>query len=718
MRRACTLTPAAHMLSRPVWGVSSQAHVQRKEERKRMLERLNLHMLNPPQREATTHINGPLLILAGAGSGKTRVITHRIGYLIAKGIAPKHILAVSFTNKAAHEMVERVSKLIGTKTSNKVHLSTFHSLGNEILRKDIGALGYKQPFTILDSADQASIVREVFRELNLDAKIVDPKAVLSLVSRAKMGLCEPAELDEFRYNPDLPFAQRVFGHYQSALKGRNAVDFDDLICLPVRLFREHEAIRLKWAARFQYVMIDEYQDTNHTQLMFLHEIVKEHMNLCVVGDDDQSIYGFRGAVADNILQFDSQYPGAKVIKLEQNYRSTNIILDAANAVIAHNSLRHDKKLWSAKGAGTPIRWIECGSDRDEAEYVASEIEKVKLDHALSYRDFTILYRSNSQARLFEEALRAARIPYEVIGGQDFYDRKEVKDFVAYLQVCFNLEDENSIRRVVNLPHRGVGPVLMERISDLAYEKDESFYSALKRVVADPSVVHGIGDKVAGKLGEFVGLLDEFHARFERIESTQQGSLPEAARELMKRLHFEDHIRSQEGNNKIARRRVENVENLLSDISAFCERHGGSLDKFLNRLALDRSSVSSDEPDASVRLMTFHASKGLEFPCVFMVGVEEGNLPHENSKDSIKDLSEERRLAYVGITRAKELLYLTTVSERKKYGKSELREPSRFLKEIPVHLLARERAEETESLVKHQADRNVKYMELLKKQLGL
>ena len=681
-----------------------------------MLERLNLHMLNPEQREATVHMNGPLLILAGAGSGKTRVITHRIGYLIAKGIAPGNILAVSFTNKAANEMVERVAHLIGKETANKVHLSTFHSLGNQILREDIDALGYKKPFTILDDADQREIVREIFSELNLDSKIVDPKSVLFLIGRAKMAFCEPNALDEFRFNPDIHFAQRAYKLYQSALKGRNAVDFDDLICLPVQLFREHEKIRLKWANKFQYVMIDEYQDTNHTQLMFLHEIVKEHMNLCVVGDDDQSIYGFRGAVADNILQLDSQYPGARVIKLEQNYRSTNMILDAANAVIANNSVRHDKQLWSAKGDGDKLRWIECASDRDEAEFVASEIEKLKLDLNLTYRDFTILYRSNSQARLFEEALRASRIPYEVIGGQEFYDRKEVKDFVAYLKVCFNLTDENSIRRIVNLPPRGLGPVLVERISDYAHENGLSFYKALCDISDDHSTIHGIGPTVGGRLAKFVRLIEEFNARFAEIEETNEGSLPEAARSLMKRLDFEDHIRSQETNNKIARRRVENVENLLSDISAFCERHGGSLDKFLTRLALDRTSVSSEDDDVpnSVRLMTFHSSKGLEFPCVFMVGVEEGYLPHENSQDSLKDLCEERRLAYVGITRAKETLYMTTVSKRTKYGKSESREPSRFIEEIPTHLIAKEYAEETASLAAHQDQRNSKYLELAKK----
>lgn len=679
-----------------------------------LLARLNLDMLNPEQREATCHMKGPLLILAGAGSGKTRVITHRIGYLISQGVKPKSILAVSFTNKAATEMVERVANIIGKQYAKQVYLSTFHSLGNDILRQDIDALGYKKPFTILDDADQREIVKEVFRELNLDPKVVDPRAVLSIISRAKMGFCQPAELREFRFNPDTPFAQRVFKHYQSVLKGRNALDFDDLICLPVRLFKEHEEIRQRYADRFEYVMIDEYQDTNHTQLMFLHEIVKDHMNLCVVGDDDQSIYGFRGAVADNILGFEAAYEGCILIKLEQNYRSTNIILEAANAVIANNTQRKAKRLWSAKGEGDFIRWIECASERDEAEFVAAEIERLKLDLELGYESFTILYRSNAQARLFEEALRQWRIPYEVIGGQEFYDRKEVKDFIAYLKVCFNLSDENNIRRIVNLPPRGVGPVLMERISDFALVNDLSFYEAVKMISERPSCVEGIGNKVAKRLEEFITLIEHYHGRFSAMEKGAEGSMPETARELMKRLDFEDYLRSQESSNKIARRRINNLEGLLSDISSFCERHGGSLDKYLTRLMLDRSSNNDDEPKTSVRLMTFHSSKGLEFPVVFMVGVEEGYLPHENSKDSIKDISEERRLAYVGITRAKEHLYLTTAATRSRYGKAELREPSRFMDEIPEMLIAKERGEETKSLGGHQEDRNLKYLELAKK----
>ena len=681
-----------------------------------MTQHLNLHMMNPEQLAATTHIGGPLLILAGAGSGKTRVITHRIGYLIAQGIAPEHILAVSFTNKAASEMVERVSGLIGTEAASKVYLSTFHSLGYDVLRQDIEALGYKKPFTILDDSDQLALIKEICESEGLDTKIVDPKSIQFLISRAKMALTPPAALKEFRYDPMVGFAQKVYNHYLGALKGRNAVDFDDLICLPVQLFESQEAIRLKYAQRFQYVMIDEYQDTNQTQLRFLRAMIKEHGNLCVVGDDDQSIYGFRGAVADNILKFEQQFPGTKLITLEQNYRSTNVILEAANAVIAHNTVRKSKSLWSAKAQGESIRWIESASERDESEFVAAEIERLALDLGWRYRDFAILYRSNSQARIFEEALRALGIPYEVVGGQEFYDRREVKDFVAYLKVCFNPSDENNIRRIVNVPPRGIGPVLLKRLSDFAQNHGLGFHHALHEVAAQPELVEGMRQGTATQLAQFLGTLEDYHQKFQALNQPgSEGSMVEAARALMKRLHFEDHLRSQEKSPKIARRRIENLESLLSDISAFSERHGGDLEKYLTRLMLDRSpQTQEEEVPNKVRLMTLHSSKGLEFPCVFMVGMEEGYLPHENSMDTERDLSEERRLAYVGITRAKDLLYLTSTHTRTKYGRELTREPSRFLLEIPEELIAKERAEQTKSLAAHQETRNQRYLELAKK----
>jgi len=679
---------------------------------------LDLHLLNPEQFEATTHVDGPLLILAGAGSGKTRVLTHRVGHLIDQGVDPKHILAVSFTNKAAHEMAERVSKLIGPKYARKVHMSTFHSLGHEILRRDIDALGYKKPFTILDSVDQQALVRQVFADLALDPKLVDPKAVLSLVSKAKMALTQPAQLEKSRFSPETPFAQRVFRHYQSALKGLNAVDFDDLLALPVRIFRADDERREWWAKRFRYVMIDEFQDTNHTQLEFMHELVKDHHNICVVGDDDQSIYAFRGAVSSNILEFEHNYEGTKVIKLEQNYRSTNHILDAANAVIAHNVQRKAKTLWSAKGDGELLRWVECASEREEAEFVAVELRRLKEDLSWSWRDFAILYRVNPQARLFEEALRQEDIPYEVIGGQEFYDRKEVKDVVAYLRLCLNPDDENAARRIVNVPNRGIGAILMERLSDFALVNGLTFYETLGQAALKPGLVDGIGHAVGERLEAFVALIDEFHDRFHDAQFGQK-DMAEEARELVQRLHFDDYLRSQEKSQKIAARRVDNVDTLLSDLHQFGQRHGGDLDKYLTRLALDRSAHNKD-PDViedTVRLMTLHTSKGLEFPGVFLVGMEDGYLPHQNALDNPREIPEERRLAYVGITRAKELLTMTNARVRMKYGKELTREPSIFLSEIPTDLVAHERGANTDSLARHQQERNTRMLALAKEMLG-
>lgn len=679
-----------------------------------MSNSLNLHLMNPEQYQATTHINGPLLILAGAGSGKTRVITHRIGYLIEKGISARHILAVSFTNKAATEMVERVAHLIGPDAAKKVYMSTFHSLGFDILRQDIDVLGFQKPFTILDTGDQLRIVRDLLDENNINTKVIDPKYMLFLISRAKMAFCEPQQMPEFKYKPETRFAQKIFSGYQSALKGRNAVDFDDLICLPVAIFNQSEKVRQRWANRFKYVMIDEYQDTNHTQLMFVHELIKDHHNICVVGDDDQSIYGFRGAVADNILGFEHQYPNTKLIMLEQNYRSTNTILNVANKVIGHNTVRKDKELWSAKGDGHPMNLVYCADEREEVEFVAGEIERWKIETNWRYSDFCILYRVNPQARLFEEALRALRIPYEVIGSKEFFDRSEVKDCVAFLRSCLNLSDENSVRRIVNVPPRGIGPVLMERISDFALVNQMTYFDALRYVADNPGTIEGIGFGLTQKIKDFVSIISEFHGKFKEIEQTQQGSLPEQARALVKRLRFIEHIRDSEKNPKIAKRRVENVENLLSDIAEFATRHGGSLDRYLMRITLDRSTQKDDEEKDAVKLMTFHSSKGLEFLGVFMVGMEDGYLPHQNSLDRPSDIAEERRLCYVGITRAKERLCLTCASQRTKFGKKESRDPSRFLAEIPKDMIQSQNANQTASVVEQQEARNEKYLDLARK----
>ncbi len=674
---------------------------------------LQLDLLNPQQRQAVEHFGGPLLLLAGAGSGKTRVITHRIGYLIRRGIAPGDILAVSFTNKAADEMRERVARLTGKERAKDVYLSTFHSLGADILRQDIDHLGFKRPYTILDQGDQVAVVKEAIHEMDLDPDKVDPRSVLSLISRAKMAFCEPAELDELRHNPMMPFAQRIFQRYRSALRGLNAVDFDDLICLPVVLFQNHEEVRQKWASRFHFVMVDEYQDTNHTQLLFLDELVKDHQNICVVGDDDQSIYGFRGAVAENILEFEHRFDETRVIKLEQNYRSTSNILRAANHLIAHNAIRKDKELWSAQGNGPPLRWVQCADDREEAEFVAAEIERIKLNRGLQYRDFAILYRVNPQARPFEEALRTFGIPYTIVGGTEFFDRKEVKDFIAYLKACLNPNDEVNLRRVVNVPPRGIGPTLLERISDFAHHNDLTFLKALRAIGKDHSLIERLGPTAASKIRHLVHRLDTYRQRFQTAEK-QGEPLAEVGRAFLKELRLEEHLKNIEKNPKRARRRISNLLDVLGSLQRFEELEGGTLRGYLERISLDRSYEAEDaEQAAGVKLLTLHSSKGLEFPAVFFVGMEEGLMPHERSSDSVEGLAEERRLAYVGITRAKEVLCMTSAAERTRYGQTYGCTPSRFLEEIPPDILEVRSAEGSDSLQDQRENQNQKYLSALK-----
>ncbi len=670
---------------------------------------LQLDLLNPQQREAVKHIDGPMLILAGAGSGKTRVITHRVGYLIREGIAPEHILAVSFTNKAAAEMRERVAGLIGTTLADKAHLSTFHSLGNEILRHHISKLGYHSNFTILDQGDQLNVVKDVMNELKLDPERVEPRMLLFLMSRAKMAFSEPSKLAEFKYHPAMPFAQRAFRTYQSALRGLNAVDFDDLIVLPVRLFREHEKVRKKYGERYRYVMVDEYQDTNHTQLMFLEELVRDHHNIVVVGDDDQSIYAFRGAVSGNILKIEKTFPGTRVVKLEQNYRSTNSILNAANELISNNRHRKDKTLWSAKGDGEKLVVVQCDDEREESEFVAAEIDGLRFKHGYDYRDFAILYRVNPQSRLFEEAFRTYRIPYKLLGSNEFFDRKEVKDFIAYLKTCLNTLDEVSLRRIINVPSRGIGPTTVERISDKAAELELSTFETIRRIADGRIDVEGIGRAATQHLSDFVALIARYTDAFEETDNAT-----ETARALMRDTHMVDHIRSQEKSPKVASRRVENLEEVLSGIAQFEAREGGTLEGYLTRITLDRASPNTeDEDEDAVHCMTIHSSKGLEFPVVFMVGLEEGYLPHARSLDEMGGVDEERRLAYVGVTRAKERLIMSMAQVRTRYGKQDEREPSRFLDELPDELVSSNTADHSSTLSEKRDEQNQKYLSALK-----
>lgn len=640
--------------------------------------------LNPPQRAATMHLNGPLLVLAGAGSGKTRVITHRIAYMLSKGIAPEHILAMSFTNKAAGEMRERASGMVGRKLASRLNLSTFHSTGADLLRKYIRRLGFRTPFTILDQGDQVRIVKEVIEELGLWREGMDPKKVHAIISRAKSAFCEPRELrGPMRFNPLVSYAQKVYTGYVEACKALNAVDFDDLITLPVQLLQEHEDVREKVQDNFRYVMVDEYQDTNDTQLRMLGLICRPRNNLVVVGDDDQSIYAFRGAVAQNILEFDKQFPGAKVVKLEQNYRSTSRILQSANAVIGHNRTRRAKALWSDLGDGEKIRYFELVDEDEEAQFVAGDIHRLRAEQQRPWKDFSILMRTATLSRPFEESLRALDIPHRLVGGKSFFDRREVKDLVAYMRVMTNPRDEIGLRRIINTPRRGIGPTTMARISAHAARRRLPMLKALRQA----HEIQGLSPGQRAALSGLVELLDEFTGRFEREPPAT------ALKGLIDTLRYEDYLLSSEKSEKVARIRLKNVAELLDSTRAFQQNNGQQgLSGYLNRLTLDGGSSSkNEEEDADVvTLMTLHASKGLEFPDVYLVGFEEEILPHARSMEvgGDGDVEEERRLTYVGITRAKRRLVLTSAKRRGRGQASRERKPSRFLAEIPEQLLIR------------------------------
>jgi DNA helicase-2/ATP-dependent DNA helicase PcrA len=679
---------------------------------------IDLDQLNPQQQEAVQTVDGPLLVLAGAGSGKTRVITYRVAYLLAQGVKPEHILAVSFTNKAADEMEQRVAELTDGDVASSCHLSTFHSLGANILRRDIDVLGYNKPFTILDTGDQLSVLKDTMKELNLDTDEISPRRVQQIIGQAKMTFQNPEEMPSLRYDRIRPFAQRIFENYQTALKGLNAVDFNDLICLPVEIFRESEPIREKYARKFQYVMVDEYQDTNPTQLGFLEEIVREHQNICAVGDDDQSIYGFRGAVAENILEFEDLFDDTMVVKLEQNYRSTNHILKASNGLIAHNPVRKEKRLWSAKGDGPPLRYIQSEDEREEAEFVAAKIAELTSKTDLEYSDCAILYRINPQSEPFEEALRSFRVPYTVVGATEFFQRREVKDFVAYLRTAMNPSDEISLRRIVNVPPRGIGPTTVERISNFADENNLAFFEALKSIASDPSDVDGIGHAGASHLSDFSEIITTYKRKFDSLDDVDGQAIYSIANQLLDDSRLKAHVRNIAENPKEAAERIENLETVLSSLQrhfAESEEPGRStLESFLTQLMLRNDDPEGDDDRGNtVGLMTIHSSKGLEFPCVFLVGMEEGYLPHHRNAEDPSDVSEERRLTYVGMTRAQKYLFLTSAVERTRYGQEEVREPSRFIEEIPEETVEQERAASSESLAEKRQEQNEKYLDAMR-----
>jgi DNA helicase-2/ATP-dependent DNA helicase PcrA len=645
---------------------------------------VDLGQLNPPQRDAASHRDGPMLVLAGAGSGKTRVITFRIAHLLAQGVSPRAICAVTFTNKAAEEMRERIAKLVADRTlARELSIGTFHALGLHILRSERKALGLPRGFAIYDQADSLGVVREAMRNLHDGDRRYDAKAVATRISLAKNAFISP---DDFEGNPADDYdeiTRHVYPKYQEALRACAAFDFDDLIVEPVRLWQRDADAGRSWAERFEYVMVDEFQDTNRAQLEMVRHLVSPHQNLVVVGDDDQSIYSWRGADPTNILRFAELFAGAKVVKLEQNYRSTKTILAAANEVIAHNPKRHGKKLWSQVGDGEPITHAVAATAEDEAKWIAREIRRLR-DTGQRWSDVAVLYRSNLQAKVLEEELRAVEVPYVMYGGQQFFERKEVKDVIAYLRVALNSRDELALRRVINYPSRGIGATTVEKLVATAQARHATLWDALDQVEA-----HG---------GARAGI-DSFRTAITRLATGIDSGVDVvgATRALIEDIALYDDLRAASPSMSAAQRRIDNVENLLGSLARFAERGTGrdGLAEYLRLLTLETSD-KKEESGERVILTTLHGAKGLEFPIVFLIGLEEELLPHARTlqpqvtdivdADHATDISEERRLCYVGITRAQRKLYLTRACTRVSRGRSLQRTPSRFLLEIPDELL--------------------------------
>jgi DNA helicase-2/ATP-dependent DNA helicase PcrA len=637
---------------------------------------LNLSGLNPPQREAVLHGEGPLLVLAGAGSGKTRVLTYRVAHLLERGYPARALCALSFTNRAADEMHERLGQLVGARAADALTASTFHALGLSILKS------CRPRFTIYDTSDQLGVIREILRHVKVDDQKFDPKAILHRISRAKNAFRVP---DETGDDYDVITAI-VYPRYQEALAGFAAVDFDDLIVETVRTLDENDDARRKWGERYRFLLVDEYQDTNRAQLELMKRLCVGHANVTVVGDDDQSIYAWRGAEASNILDFEAIFPGARVVKLEQNYRSTPTILAAANAVIANNKVRHAKTLWSAAEGGDKVV-LAVGADAEgEAKFVCDEVERLRLEERRRLRDIAVLYRANLQAKPLEEALLARRIPFTMHGGQQFFERKEVKDVIAYLLVALNPRDEIALRRVINFPARGIGAATVEKCAAWARARGVPLWEAVRAIDAVP----GTGPAVRAAAGAFVALLEKTRAA---LDASTAG----AAQDLVSALALYDDLRKASTTALAAQRRIDNVQDLLRSIGEREKRQPGveSLREYLHFLSLHTNDDDDEDAENAdkLTLTTLHGAKGLEWPVVFLVGVEEELLPHARTLypqgpdvDGPADVSEERRLAYVGITRARERLYLTRALTRHKHGKDRPRTPSRFLRELPDELV--------------------------------
>lgn len=645
--------------------------------------------LNEAQRAAVEYIDGPSLVIAGAGSGKTRVLTYKIAYLLSQGMKPWSIMALTFTNKAAREMKERIGKLVGNDLAQHLYMGTFHSIFSRILRAEAEHIGFNNNFTIYDESDSRSLIKAIVKEMGLDDKKYKPAAVHAKISMAKNNLMSAAAYESdaaiFEQNKraQMPEVGKIFVAYVQRCKQANAMDFDDLLTLTYQLFREHEDIRHKYAARFDYVLVDEYQDTNHVQMSIVMQLCQEKQRVCAVGDDSQSIYSFRGANIDNILNYQRQFQGTRLFKLEQNYRSTQTIVEAANSLIKHNRNQIPKDVFSENAKGEKIQYKPAYSDKEEAAIVAKDVKRIRREDGCQYSDFAILYRTNAQSRSFEEEFRKQGIPYRIYGGLSFYQRKEIKDIIAYFRLVANPDDEEAIRRIINYPARGIGATTVLKIADCAHQNQVSFWEVIG---APEQYGLAVNKGAMNKLETFRLLISSF---IERAQTTDVYELGDA---IIKESGISQDIMSGKDADDLARQ--ENLEEFLSGMSAFVEerREEGRFDElflqdYLQDVALLTDADSDgDKDEPRVSLMTVHAAKGLEFPTVFVVGLEENIFPSPLSAASLRELEEERRLLYVAITRAEKHCILTNAKNRWRYGKMEFDNPSRFIDEIDGKLI--------------------------------
>ena len=648
-----------------------------------------LNDLNEAQRAAVEYIDGPSLVIAGAGSGKTRVLTYKIAYLLSQGMKPWSIMALTFTNKAAREMKERIGKLVGNDLAQHLYMGTFHSIFSRILRAEAEHIGFNNNFTIYDESDSRSLIKAIVKEMGLDDKKYKPAAVHAKISMAKNNLMSAAAYESdaaiFEQNKraQMPEVGKIFVAYVQRCKQANAMDFDDLLTLTYQLFREHEDIRHKYAARFDYVLVDEYQDTNHVQMSIVMQLCQEKQRVCAVGDDSQSIYSFRGANIDNILNYQRQFQGTRLFKLEQNYRSTQTIVEAANSLIKHNRNQIPKDVFSENAKGEKIQYKPAYSDKEEAAIVAKDVKRIRREDGCQYSDFAILYRTNAQSRSFEEEFRKQGIPYRIYGGLSFYQRKEIKDIIAYFRLVANPDDEEAIKRIINYPARGIGATTVMKIADCAHQNQVSFWEVIG---APEQYGLAVNKGAMNKLETFRLLISSF---IERAQTTDVYELGDA---IIKESGISQDIMSGKDADDLARQ--ENLEEFLSGMSAFVEerREEGRFDElflqdYLQDVALLTDADSDgDKDEPRVSLMTVHAAKGLEFPTVFVVGLEENIFPSPLSAASLRELEEERRLLYVAITRAEKHCILTNAKNRWRYGKMEFDNPSRFIDEIDGKLI--------------------------------